>query len=63
MKTFVVTMQVTVSTTVEAESERHARLIALSLPDSEQSEFDRCVVGVEDVTISGKTTKRRHGSY
>ena len=63
MKTYSVTMTVSVNVTVEAESEKHARLIALGSLNKDQSEFDRRVDMVEDITPIERKARKGIGSY
>lgn len=63
MKEYVVTMEIAVSTTVRANSQKEARLIALGSLNEDQSEFDRRVIRVEDITPVIKKARKGIGSY
>lgn len=63
MKEYVVTMEIAVSTTVRANSQKEARLIALGSLNEDQSEFDRRVIRVEDITPVIRKARKGIGSY
>lgn len=63
MKEYVVTMEIAVSTTVRANSQKEARLIALGSLNENQSEFDRRIIRVEDITPVIKKARKGIGSY
>lgn len=63
MKEYVITMEIAVSTTVRANSQTEARLIALGSLNENQSEFDRRVIRVEDITPVIKKARKGIGSY
>jgi hypothetical protein len=56
-------MEIAVSTTVRANSEKEARLIALGSLNKDQSEFDRRVIRVEDITPVIRKARKGRGSY
>lgn len=63
MREYTVTMEVTVSVTVHADGEKQARLIALGSLEKDQSEFDRRVISVEDITPVERKARKGRGSY
>jgi len=67
LKTYSITMSISVNLTLEADSKKHARLIALGSLASQCSEFDRRVDTVDDITDylspRKKAPRRGIGSY
>lgn len=63
MKEFSVTMEISVNTTVEANSAKEARKIAMGRCYDDLSEFDRRVDMVENITPTKKVVAKGIGSY
>ena len=63
MREYTVTMEVTVSITVRAGSEKEAHVIALGSLEKDQSEFDRRIISVEDITPVERKARKGRGSY
>lgn len=63
MKTYSITMTVSVNVTVEATSAREAAQMAVGIHLSDVSEFGRTVEAIEDITPVESKVRKGVGSY
>ena len=63
MKTYSITMTVSVNVTVEASSLKEAKAIAMGTLLENVSEFDRRIDTIEDITTVERKVKRGISSY